>query len=116
MLIPNANTLVMGGLVNDNPQSTSTKVPFMGDIPILGNAFRSQTKSMNKVDLLVFITPTIVRDADFEPNAHAGDFLKSDPHAKLPVIFDSSSSWNTTKGDWSDLYHKQATMANPQPQ
>jgi type II secretory pathway component GspD/PulD (secretin) len=116
VLIPNANTLVMGGLVNDNPQSTSTKVPFMGDIPVLGNAFRSQTKSMNKVDLLIFITPTIVRDADFEPNAHAGDFLKSDAHAKLPVIFDSSSSWNSTTGDWSDLYHKQATMADPEPQ
>ena len=44
VLIPNANTLVMGGLVDDNPTDAGTKVPVLGDIPFLGAAFRSSSK------------------------------------------------------------------------
>src|SRR5208282_3873641 len=67
VLIPNAHTLVMGGLVQDNPNASYTKVPILGDIPVLGLAFRSESKSMQKDNLLIFITPTIVQDADFKP-------------------------------------------------
>ena len=42
VLIPNANTLVMGGLVQDNPQASYTKVPVLGDIARLGRVFRSE--------------------------------------------------------------------------
>ena len=69
VLIPNANTLVMGGMVTDSPTSHTTKVPVLGDIPVLGYAFRSENKSLNKDNLLIFITPTIVKDTDFMPTA-----------------------------------------------
>jgi type II secretory pathway component GspD/PulD (secretin) len=115
VLIPNANTLVMGGLVNDNPATTTTKVPFMGDIPVLGYAFRSEAKSLDKDNLLIFITPTIVKDTDFAPDADASRFLKSDRHAKHEVLFDDKSSWNSTKSDWSDLFHGQPAPADAQP-
>jgi general secretion pathway protein D len=100
VLIPNANTLVMGGLVKDNPQSTSTKVPLLGDIPYLGYAFRSESKSVDKENLLIFITPTIVKDTDFQSNK--SDFLKSRPDDKRPKLMDPDSMWdNSVPHDWS---------------
>ena len=101
VLIPNANTLVMGGLVQDNPSSTTTKVPVLGDIPVLGYAFRSETKSLSKDNLLVFITPTIVRDSDFRVSS--SNFLHSDVDTKSKRWLNPNSSWDNTKGDWSDL-------------
>ena len=101
VLIPNANTLVMGGLVQDNPSSTTTKVPVLGDIPVLGYAFRSETKSLSKDNLLVFITPTIVRDSDFRVNS--SNFLHSDVDTKSRQWLNPNSSWDNTKGDWSNL-------------
>ena len=104
VLIPNANTLVMGGLVNDSPSSQSSKVPLLGDIPYLGYAFRSETKSLNKQNLIIFITPTIVKDNDFQPNS--SDYLSTAPNSadlKSPVKFNPNSSWDTTKTpDWSN--------------
>ena len=104
VLIPNANTLVMGGLVNDSPSSQSTKVPLLGDIPYLGYAFRSETKSLNKQNLIIFITPTIVKDNDFQPNT--SDFLSTTPNSaelEAPLKFNPNSSWDTTKTpDWSN--------------
>ncbi|MDD5141180.1 MAG: secretin N-terminal domain-containing protein [Verrucomicrobiales bacterium] len=101
VIIPNANTLVMGGLVLDNPVSETTKVPVLGDIPYLGHAFRSETKSTDKRDLVIFITPTIVKDQDFQ--LHPNNFLATQPDAKRPVIMDPESAWNNTEpSDWSN--------------
>lgn len=77
VMIPNGNTLVMGGLVQDSPTATYTKVPFLGDIPGLGWAFHSENKSMSKDNLIIFLTPIIVRDADFQPATSS--FLDSKP-------------------------------------
>lgn len=77
VMIPNGNTLVMGGLVQDSPNASYTKVPFLGDIPGLGWAFHSESKSMSKDNLIIFLTPTIVKDDDFQPTATT--FLQSKP-------------------------------------
>lgn len=77
VMIPNGNTLVMGGLVNDAPTASYTKVPFLGDIPGLGWAFHSESKAMSKDNLIIFMTPTIVKDADFQPATTT--FLQSKP-------------------------------------
>ncbi|HEY5297610.1 MAG TPA: secretin N-terminal domain-containing protein [Verrucomicrobiae bacterium] len=101
VLIPNANTLVMGGLVKDSPQASYTKVPFLGDIPVLGYAFRSENKSLDKDNLLIFITPTIVKDSDYTPTAT--DFLKSRPNVmKSPL--NPHTWWDSSqpRGDWSN--------------
>lgn len=55
-------TLVIGGLVRDNITLSERKVPFLGDIPMLGWLFRSQSRSVEKLNLLVFLTPHLVRD------------------------------------------------------
>jgi type II secretory pathway component GspD/PulD (secretin) len=97
VLIPNSNTLVMGGLVKDSPQNTYTKVPILGDIPVLGWAFRSENKSIDKDNLLIFITPTILKDEDFQPTETS--FLKTT--AARPVIH-PNSFWDSARPyDWS---------------
>jgi type II secretory pathway component GspD/PulD (secretin) len=78
VMIPNGNTLVMGGLVQDSPNASYTKVPFLGDIPGLGWAFHSESKNMSKDNLIIFLTPTIVKDDDFQPATTS--FLQSKPH------------------------------------
>jgi type II secretory pathway component GspD/PulD (secretin) len=94
VLIPNANTLVMGGMVKDSPTDTSTKVPFLGDIPGLGHLFRSETKVADKDNLLIFITPTIVDDTDFHPTVT--DFLQATP-AKKREVLNPNSIWDGDK-------------------
>ncbi|HUZ06812.1 MAG TPA: secretin N-terminal domain-containing protein [Candidatus Paceibacterota bacterium] len=109
VLIPNANTLVMGGMVKDNPTAAYTKVPILGDIPNLGLAFRSETKTMDKQNLLIFITPTIVKDSDFQPTAT--DFMNSRP-IKEKEPLDPNSAWDSGKPrDWSNPKNTDPTQA-----
>ncbi|MEZ4754736.1 MAG: type II secretion system secretin GspD [Bdellovibrionota bacterium] len=54
--------VVIGGLISDNVQASSSGVPFLKDIPVLGHLFRSQSDSITRTNLLIFITPRIVRD------------------------------------------------------
>ena len=55
-------TIVVGGLVRDNIILNERKVPFLGDIPFMGWLFKSQSRATEKLNLLVFLTPTLVRD------------------------------------------------------
>jgi general secretion pathway protein D len=55
-------TIVIGGLVRDNLILNERKVPLLGDIPFLGWLFRFESRSIQKLNLLVFLTPTLVRD------------------------------------------------------
>jgi len=55
-------TLVVGGLVRDNLTISESKIPFLGDIPLLGWLFRFQSRQSEKLNLLVFLTPSLVRD------------------------------------------------------
>jgi type II secretory pathway component GspD/PulD (secretin) len=102
VLIPNSNTLVMGGLVQDNPSGNYTKVPLLGDIPGLGFMFRSEDKQLNKENLLIFITPTIVKDTDFQTST-SGEFLNSKP-TLLKQTMNPNTAWDSPvpKGEWSD--------------
>jgi general secretion pathway protein D len=64
VVVNDAGTVVIGGLISDDYQDRVTKVPFLGDIPILGWAFKTTTRSLTKKNLLVFLTPHIIRNAD----------------------------------------------------
>jgi general secretion pathway protein D len=55
-------TIVIGGLVRDNITISERKVPLLGDIPFLGWLFKFQSRQTEKLNLLVFLTPTLVRD------------------------------------------------------
>jgi general secretion pathway protein D len=101
VMIPDGNTLVMGGLVQDNPTATYSKVPVLGDIPGLGWAFKSENKTMTKDNLIIFLTPTIVKASDFRPAPT--DFLKSKP-VTMKSPMNPNSIWDGAEphGDWSN--------------
>ena len=68
VLVEDGQTLVLGGLIDDQINDTREKVPFLGDVPLLGSLFRYRTTRKNKRNLMVFLHPTILRDpetADF---------------------------------------------------
>lgn len=60
VMVKDRNTLVLGGLMQDNDNVTVNKVPFLGDIPFLGWLFKKESVTHRKTNLLIFITPSIV--------------------------------------------------------
>jgi len=62
--VKDGETIILGGIIRKDINSTVKKLPLLGDIPILGNLFRSTSKSNVKTELLVFLTPRVVKDAD----------------------------------------------------
>ncbi|ENX60379.1 MULTISPECIES: type IV pilus secretin PilQ family protein [Acinetobacter] len=62
VLVDNGETVVLGGIFEQENINSQTKVPFLGDIPYLGKLFRRERKTDNKRELLIFVTPRIVND------------------------------------------------------
>jgi general secretion pathway protein D len=54
----------MGGLINDDIVEQEQKVPLLGDLPLIGGLFSGTTKTTDKEELIIFITPSIVEDSD----------------------------------------------------
>lgn len=63
VIVNNQETVVLGGLIKDNITITETKIPLLGDIPLLGWLFRFNSRTVEKTNLLVFLTPTIIKDS-----------------------------------------------------
>ena len=74
ILADNGQTIVLGGLIEDNITESIQKVPILGDIPFLGRLFRSTSTSVGKKNLLIFLRPTIVRDKRQMDNVTAGKY------------------------------------------
>ncbi|WP_144155983.1 type II secretion system secretin GspD [Paraburkholderia sp. BCC1885] len=64
VLADNGEIIVLGGLMQDNYQVSNSKVPLLGDIPWIGQLFRSEQKSRDKTNLMVFLRPVIISDRD----------------------------------------------------
>jgi general secretion pathway protein D len=64
VLAANGQTIVLGGLIQDDINSTNVRVPVLGKIPLLGALFRSTTKDRTKTNLLVFLRPTILQSTE----------------------------------------------------
>ena len=56
--------MVIGGLLRDQDQECHTKLPFLGDLPLVGAAFRSTNEQKNERELIIFLTPHIIDDPD----------------------------------------------------
>lgn len=63
VIVEDAGILVLGGLLQDNITEQVQKVPVLGSIPLLGRLFRSEKVTLNKINLMLFIKPTILRDS-----------------------------------------------------
>ncbi len=60
ILADNGETVVIGGIYQQDENNAETKVPFLGDIPFVGNLFKQRSKSANRTELLIFLTPKII--------------------------------------------------------
>ncbi len=65
--VPNGHTIVMGGIITESDETIERKVPWLGDVPIVGRAFRFDSTNSTRSELLIFLTPRVIlNDADSE--------------------------------------------------
>jgi general secretion pathway protein D len=64
VVVDDGQILVLGGLIEDRLDTTQNKVPFFGDLPFVGGLFRSETRTRKRSNLMVFLRPVVLRDAD----------------------------------------------------
>ncbi len=60
--VPSGQTVVIGGMITSSNETTERKVPWLGDIPVIGYAFRYDSRATKRTELLIFLTPRLVRD------------------------------------------------------
>jgi general secretion pathway protein D len=63
VLVDDGGVIVLGGLLQDQYSGNEQKVPGLGDVPVIGNLFRTETRSRSKTNLMVFLRPVIMRDS-----------------------------------------------------
>ena len=103
VLVEDGQTLVLGGLIDDQVNDTHDKVPFLGDIPFLGSLFRFKTSSSSKRNLMFFLHPTILRDpttADYYSRSKYDDFRS----AQLGVFDDADNLAETARPPLPELH------------
>jgi general secretion pathway protein D len=88
VVIKDNQTIVIGGLIDETKNNTKYKVPLLGSIPILGNLFRSNTSSVDKKNLYIFITPHIVE------NPAEAEKLYEDKKGQIEMIQEGVISMN----------------------
>jgi len=62
VLVENGGTVVIGGIYTQDEQEDVSKVPLLGDLPLVGVLFRNKTRTSTKTELLIFLTPKVVND------------------------------------------------------
>jgi general secretion pathway protein D len=84
--VDDGQIVALGGLLDDAERRTIEKVPFLGDLPLLGSLFRSKSRTRDKTNLMIFIRPTIVRTADDAQRvaAQRWDYARADQVARDP--------------------------------
>ena len=64
VVVEDGGIIVLGGLIEDTFEEKKSKIPLLGDIPLLGALFRSETREKRRTNLMVFLRPVVMRDAD----------------------------------------------------
>jgi type IV pilus assembly protein PilQ len=62
VLVENGGTVVLGGIYEQLERTTVTKIPVLGDVPVVGNLFRNRQRVNDRTELLIFITPRVVSE------------------------------------------------------
>lgn len=100
IVIKDKETVVIGGLIQDTEDETISKVPFLGDIPGLGWLFKTKTKTRKKTNLMILITPQIVKNADVLKNVSVSqqvefsDAIKKKEPLDVPAILEKKTTNN----------------------
>ncbi len=85
--IPNANTVVLGGLITEQLEKKATGVPLLKDIPLLGHAFRSNSTSKVRRELVIFIQPIVVEDEETASEASRKEDARTMIGAEAASVF-----------------------------
>ena len=97
VVTPDQTTVVIGGLMQKQTSSTINKVPLLGDIPFVGNAFKRTTKTDSKTELLIFLTPYIVEGTDKLDELTVDQVNRTDiPQQAFPTQKDVSQYLDST--------------------
>lgn len=80
--VKDGESIILGGIIRNTVTSTVKKVPLLGDIPILGNLFKSTDKTKGKTELLVFLTPRVVRTPEEAQKLREEQQRQLDPNTK----------------------------------
>lgn len=93
VLVEDGRIIALGGLIQDTLHDSVDKIPLLGDMPLLGHLFRSETRNRQKTNLMVFLRPHVLRDADsgFELSQGRYEYIRNrqaehqlQPHFALP--------------------------------
>jgi general secretion pathway protein D len=79
VVTPDAQPVIIGGLMQNNKTTTDSKIPVLGDIPLLGNLFKRKVKSQTKTELMIFLTPHIVMN----PTELAGIYSREKARSEM---------------------------------
>jgi general secretion pathway protein D len=108
IVVNSGDTAVLGGLMKDSDEETVNKIPILGDIPVLGWLFKSNSHQKEKTNLMVFITPQIIR------NEEDNDKLLSDKLSERIDFITRSMSGRDPHGAYVDaLPRRKASNAAP---
>ncbi|MCK5893021.1 MAG: type II secretion system secretin GspD [Endozoicomonadaceae bacterium] len=86
ILVDDGNTVILGGLLQDDSQKGTSKVPFLGDIPFLGELFTNRNNKRTKKNLMLFIKPTIMRTPESLTN------MTKHKYSTLKLIHDGKAT------------------------
>ncbi|MBC7750980.1 MAG: type II secretion system secretin GspD, partial [Candidatus Saccharibacteria bacterium] len=110
VLADDQQTIVLGGMMQDDNNQSLDQVPLLGRIPVLGALFRSKANSYTKNNLLIFLQPTILRDGN---NV---DSLSQERYKQIRVLqleLDPKGNFNRLPLSVNEVYAKAATDVNP---
>jgi general secretion pathway protein D len=96
VLADNGETIVLGGLITDDRMSSRNKVPVLGDVPLLGELFKSRKEAQTKRTLFVFLRPTILRDT-------------------AAAVAAAKAKYGRLQGDEAALSRSRSLLLNPPP-
>ncbi|WP_354009879.1 type II secretion system secretin GspD [Endozoicomonas lisbonensis] len=102
VLVDDSQTIVIGGLIEDESGASKSKVPLLGDIPLLGQLFRSTNKTNKKRNLMLFIRPTIMRNSETLAKA------TQDRFSKLKILQSAPGKINTLPENPDSLFDAEA--------
>lgn len=104
ILAEDRQTIVLGGLIQDDINDSRSKVPVLGDIPLVGNLFKSRSKTKTKTNLLVFLRPTVIRSKEDAAAVTRDKYnavweveINSTNHLPLDGLFDGSHPGETRR-------------------
>lgn len=88
IMVPDGRTVVIGGLIDENLQTTGSQIPVLGNLPLVGAAFRNRTETIQRQEIIVLITPRIVQDYQ---TAAEGERAACEFQRRQQVYFDKTN-------------------------